>query len=162
MKLISPPPFVRFTTIALFFSLIFLNHLKLKAQDTCGFVNPEAAGILPPPPLEQYCEDEEGNTIFYQFINTGLGSYCDMGAVANGYSQSGDIDYSEMRLWEYMEALLDACAKDTLCNGGYFNSAQQVIIIDNLLICDDPYCNSFSHIPVFNPSNPVDNIMVVS
>ena len=144
---------MRFATIALFFSLIFLNHIKLKAQDTCSFVNPEAAGVLPPPPLEQYCEDEEGNTIFYQFINTGLGSYCDMGAVANGYSQSGDIDYSEMRLWDYMEALLDACARDTLCNGGYYNTGQQTISIPFDKYCIDPDCTGQkTKINVFNSS----------
>ena len=81
-----------------FFTIFFSNNIY--SQQDC-LPDPEMQGVLPPPPLSQYCEDDEGHTIFFQFANVNLGTFCDMTLVSNGTDPNGNtIDYSEMRLWE--------------------------------------------------------------
>ena len=129
-----------------------VGNFNLFAQQDC-LPETEMQGILPPPPMSQYCEDEEGHTIFFQFANVNLGSYCDMTLVSNGTDPYGDIiDNSEMRLWDYMEALLDECARDTLCNGGYYQSSQQAVNISFKKFCETKPCNYEDLIYVYNSS----------
>ena len=129
-----------------------VGNFNLFAQQDC-LPETEMQGILPPPPMSQYCEDEEGHTIFFQFANVNLGSYCDMTLVSNGTDPYGDIiDNSEMRLWDYMEALLDECARDTLCNGGYYLSSQQGVNISFKKFCETRPCNFEDLIYVYNSS----------
>jgi hypothetical protein len=130
--------------------LLLVGNFNLNAQTDC-LPEPEMQGILPPPPMSQYCEDEEGHTVFFQFANINLGSYCDMTLVANGTDPHGNIiNNSEMRLWDYMEALLDECAREDLCTGGYWDLSTPSIKISDIDFFTCENCGNTSKIYVHN------------